>query len=74
MASESGTVATIQGTVALVMPLTRKGHRILRKMKQEYGDTKGEEVFYASEQSGTITGVTADGPKGNSRRRRRRKR
>jgi len=28
------------------MPLTRKGEKMLRKFKREYGD-KGEEVFYS---------------------------
>lgn len=39
------------------MPLTAKGQEILAKMKQQYGEKKGEEVFYASANKGTITGV-----------------
>lgn len=39
------------------MPLTKKGSKIKRKMKEEYGDKRGESVFYASENKGTITGV-----------------
>ena len=39
------------------MPLTAKGEEILSAMKQEYGAEKGEEVFYASKNAGTITGV-----------------
>ena len=39
------------------MPLTAKGKRILEVMKAEYGPKKGEEVFYASKNAGTITGV-----------------
>ena len=30
------------------MPLTSEGKRILFSMKKEYGDKKGDEVFYAS--------------------------
>jgi uncharacterized protein len=39
------------------MPLTAKGSEILAKMKKEYGETKGEEVFYASRNAGKISGV-----------------
>ena len=39
------------------MPLTRKGKKILTNMKQEYGSKKGEDVFYASQNKGTITGT-----------------
>jgi len=39
------------------MPLTKKGDKILRNMKKEYGEKKGESVFYASENKGTIKGV-----------------
>lgn len=37
------------------MPLTEKGRKILAAMKQQYGDEKGERVFYASQNAGTIT-------------------
>lgn len=30
------------------MPLTKSGQDVLSKMKDEYGEKKGEEVFYAS--------------------------
>jgi hypothetical protein len=30
------------------MPLTKSGKEVLSKMKKEYGNDKGEEVFYAS--------------------------
>jgi len=30
------------------MPLSASGKKILARMKDEYGDKKGEEVFYAS--------------------------
>lgn len=39
------------------MPLTDKGYQILRAMKDEYGSNKGERVFYASANKGTIKGV-----------------
>lgn len=39
------------------MPLTRKGKKIMRAMKREYGADKGEKVFYASENKGRIKGV-----------------
>jgi hypothetical protein len=39
------------------MPLTKKGKKIMREMKEEYGPEKGEEVFYASRNKGTIAGV-----------------
>lgn len=39
------------------MPLTAKGREILAKMEERYGSDKGKEVFYASRNKGTITGV-----------------
>lgn len=39
------------------MPLTAKGEKIKGAMEEEYGAEKGEEVFYASANKGTITGV-----------------
>jgi hypothetical protein len=39
------------------MPLTPKGEKIKRAMKEQYGEEKGERVFYASENKGTIKGV-----------------
>ena len=39
------------------MPLTSKGKEIKRAMESEYGEKKGEQVFYASENAGTIKGV-----------------
>jgi hypothetical protein len=41
------------------MPLTSKGSEIKRAMSKEYGPAKGEEVFYASRNKGTISGVDA---------------
>jgi hypothetical protein len=42
-------------------PLTRLGRRIKRKMEKEYGKDKGDQVFYASENSGKLKGVTLKG-------------
>ena len=39
------------------MPLTKKGKKIMSNMKKEYGSKKGESVFYASTNKGTIKGV-----------------
>lgn len=39
------------------MPITSKGREIMSNMKKEYGDKKGEQVFYASKNKGTISGV-----------------
>jgi hypothetical protein len=39
------------------MPLTEKGNKIMGAMKKQYGSKKGEQVFYASANKGTITGV-----------------
>ena len=40
------------------MPLNKKGKKIKAAMKKQYGAKKGESVFYASENKGTIKGVT----------------
>lgn len=40
------------------MPLTKKGEKIKSAMAKEYGSKKkGEQVFYASKNAGTIKGV-----------------
>ena len=39
------------------MPLTSKGNKILKEMQEKYGVKKGTQVFHASENKGTITGV-----------------
>lgn len=39
------------------MPLTSKGAEIKSNMEKEYGKSKGESVFYASANKGTIKGV-----------------
>lgn len=42
------------------MPLTSKGEKIKGAMEREYGKEKGEQVFYASRNKGTISGVDSD--------------
>lgn len=39
------------------MPLTRKGMKVRRSMRKEYGKAKGDQVFYASAASGRLKGV-----------------
>ena len=39
------------------MPLTKKGKKIMKSMKDKYGDKKGESVFYASANKGKIKNV-----------------
>ena len=39
------------------MPLTKKGSKIMSAMKKEYGKKRGEKIFYASKNKGTIKGV-----------------
>ena len=39
------------------MPLNEKGTKILKKMKQTYGEKKGKQVFFASQNKGTIKGT-----------------
>ena len=45
------------------MPLTPKGKKIKKAMKEEYGEEKAERVFYASQNKGTITGTHKRGAK-----------
>ena len=39
------------------MPLTPKGRKIEGAMEKEYGEKKGEQVFYASINKGKIKGA-----------------
>ena len=39
------------------MPLTKKGEKIKRAMVKQYGPQKGKQVFYASQNKGTIKGT-----------------
>jgi hypothetical protein len=38
-------------------PLTKKGSKIKRKMREHYGEAKGTRVFYASQNKGKIKGT-----------------
>jgi hypothetical protein len=49
------------------MPLTEKGEKIKSAMRKQYGDKKGDEVFYASQNAGKITGTHRGGSKGKRR-------
>ena len=51
------------------MPLTKKGQKIKKAMEKQYGKERGDRVFYAAENKGTIKGVAkkADGGKTKSR-------
>ena len=44
------------------MPLTKKGQKILANMEKEYGPEKGKEVFYRSQNKGTIKGTHKQKP------------
>jgi len=39
------------------VPLTDKGAKIMAAMQRQYGGKKGQSVFYASRNKGTISGV-----------------
>ncbi len=39
------------------MPLNKKGKKIMKSMKKQYGEKRGKTVFYASKNKGTIKGV-----------------
>ena len=39
------------------VPLNAKGAKVMNAMKKQYGDKRGESVFYASANKGTIKGV-----------------
>ena len=40
-----------------IMPLTKKGKKIMKSMKKQYGKKRGEQVFYATKNKGKIKGV-----------------
>jgi len=49
------------------VPLTKKGRKIKAAMEAEYGPEKGERVFYASQNKGTIKGTHKGGRKRGNR-------
>ena len=40
-----------------MMPLSKKGSKIMSAMQKQYGSKKGKSVFYASKNKGRIKGV-----------------
>lgn len=49
------------------MPLTEKGQKIMSNMQRQYGAKKGKQVFYASKNKGTISGVEGSGSQRHSK-------
>lgn len=49
------------------MPLTPKGKKIKAAMQKQYGAEKGKDVFYASENKGSIKGVAKKKPEGKKK-------
>ena len=45
------------------MPLKKAGKQVLAAMKRQYGDKRGEQVFYASINKGTIKKGKMEGKK-----------
>lgn len=45
------------------MPLNSKGKKIKAAMEKQYGKARGERVFYASENKGSIKGIVKKGKK-----------
>ncbi len=45
------------------MPLNAKGKKIKAAMEKQYGKERGDRVFYAAENKGTIKGVAKKGSK-----------
>jgi hypothetical protein len=45
------------------MPLNKKGAKIKAAMEKQYGKERGDRVFYAAENKGTIKGVKKKGKK-----------
>lgn len=39
------------------MPLTKKGKKIKKAFEKEYGKKRGDSIFYASQNKGTIKGT-----------------
>ena len=39
------------------MPLTKKGKKVMKSMKGQYGEKKGEQVFYATKNKSKLKGV-----------------
>ena len=54
---ETGGFLYRYGIERWLMPLTKKGVKIKKKMAEHYGKERGKEVFYKSQQSGKIKGT-----------------
>jgi len=39
------------------MPLTKKGRKVQKAMRQQYGKERGDRVFYAAERKGSVKGL-----------------
>ena len=51
-------------SISIILPvlneirsLNKKGKKIMKSMKKQYGKKKGEKIFYASKNKGVIKGV-----------------
>lgn len=44
------------------MPLNKKGKKIKKNFEKEYGKQKGDSIFYASINKGTVKGATKKKP------------
>ena len=61
---ESSRRSNAEQTKDLIMPLTKKGMKIMRAMKSQYGAKRGARVFYASQNKGVIRGTHRAGKRG----------
>lgn len=52
-----------QQSIGDKMPLNKKGQKIKKAMEKQYGKKKGDQIFYAAENKGTIKGVAKKGEK-----------
>ena len=43
------------------MPMSKTGKKMMKSMKDQYGDKKGKEVFYAMEKQGRVPGMAEGG-------------
>ena len=55
------------------MPITVKGRKILKAMREKYGPEKGEQVFYASINVGKLTGAEVRSARETARKPRRKR-
>ena len=43
------------------MPMSKAGRKMMSNMRDQYGNKKGEEVFYAMENKGKVPGMAKGG-------------